>query len=154
MSKLVLFEVVEYQWNETQNVLRPEWVAIFPSLKCIKIKTNGNQFRFRLDSLKNAMQRMNPLVEVVVRDDSEWIEDELSDHLDLFEEIERDIMYDGEEQELRIKATKRSAEIEDWMKARGLSQGRARTVSPRKTVQNLSQFGLGNHYSATGGAFY
>ncbi|MCP4477426.1 MAG: hypothetical protein GY818_04980 [Planctomycetaceae bacterium] len=82
LSKLVMFNVVEnYKKtaNGMDNVLKPEWIPIFPSLNTVEIDTNGDAFKFRFEALLESMQSIPSSVTVIVDDGGQWIESALTD---------------------------------------------------------------------------
>lgn len=136
MARIVVFDVVQFGWDDTpkdnENILRPEWVTIFPCLRLVKITTAGASFRFDLLRLAEVLQAVSPSVEVRIDDDGDWAGDSLTaDVIDKYFEMERMITYHGEEHELWIKATPRMQKIETWFHDMGYSAGRLRCVAPR-----------------------
>ena len=96
LSKLVMFNVVRnggYDaergglWSDTangkDNVLRPEWISMFPSLHSVTIRTGGygDLYKFRLEALLESMQSISPSVTVNVKDWGEWVESALADEI-------------------------------------------------------------------------
>merc|ERR1712062_157064 len=57
--------------KETDNKLKTEWFALFPSFESLKIITNGISFVFRLDVLLKSMKKISPTLSVVI-DDSHY----------------------------------------------------------------------------------
>ena len=85
LSKLVMFNVVDYDEDDTangkDNVLRPEWISMFPSLHSVTINTWNKVYKFRLEALLESMQSISPSVTVTVKDDGEWIQKALTDDI-------------------------------------------------------------------------
>merc|ERR1711902_469184 len=61
MSKIAMFNIVKFKGKSgpkgKDNVLRPEWLSMFPILQTVRIKTGlsgdrgGDEYRFKLESL-------------------------------------------------------------------------------------------------------
>ena len=84
LSKLVMFNVVDNEVdtaNGKDNVLRPEWISMFPSLHSVTINTNGSIYKFRLEALLESMQSISPSVTVTVDDGGKWIQSALTDEI-------------------------------------------------------------------------
>merc|ERR1719242_120725 len=68
--------------KETDNALKTEWFALFPSLETLKIITSGIHFAFRLDVLLKSMKEISPTLSVVIDDsydDSKWTKKAMTD---------------------------------------------------------------------------
>merc|ERR1712062_364537 len=76
LSKLIMVDVVDTYWSikygnalkETDNALKTEWFALFPSLERLKIITLGIKYAFRLDVLLKSMKEISPTLSVVIDD--------------------------------------------------------------------------------------
>ena len=88
LSKLIMFNVVrnEYETAKDQdNVLKPEWLSMFPSLRTVDIYMY-NDYKFRLEALLETMPLISPSISIVVRGygydgDSKWMREGLSDEI-------------------------------------------------------------------------
>ena len=76
MSIRIFYNVV-YNRHETangkDNVLKPEWISRFPSLRIVKIRTHRDWCKFRLDELLESMRSIPHSVTVIVEDAGFWI---------------------------------------------------------------------------------
>ena len=54
------------------NVLKSEWIALFPSVHTIKIRTRGEIYKFRLEELLESIRSFPRTVTVIVEDRGEW----------------------------------------------------------------------------------
>ncbi len=83
LSKLVMFNVM-YNSNKTangkDNVLRPEWISMFPSLHSVTIRTGG-VYKFRLEALLESMQSISPSITVTVDDWGTWVQSAMTDEV-------------------------------------------------------------------------
>ena len=100
LSDLVMFNV-RYNWSgkavQKDNVPKPEWLSIFPSLCTVSILTDGKSYKFRLKALKEMVEGLSPLVSVKVFDMGHWAEKALSDDVVAeFGAFGWDIEYDGD----------------------------------------------------------
>merc|ERR1711879_1042539 len=76
LSKLIMVDVVDTYnamksgkaLKETDNALKTEWFALFPSLETLKIYTFGIDYAFRLDVLLKSMKEISPTLSVVIDD--------------------------------------------------------------------------------------
>ncbi len=94
LSKLIMFNV---QWNEyddtangKDNVVRPEWISMFPSVHTLNVKTEGKWYKFRLEALLESMQSISSSITVTVDDKDgivdyrmigSWIQSALTDEI-------------------------------------------------------------------------
>ena len=67
--------------NGKDNVLRPEWISMFPSVHTVHIDTFSYRFKFRLEALLESMKSISSLVTVTVDDQNDWIQDALTDEI-------------------------------------------------------------------------
>ncbi len=84
LSKLVMFNVVDNEKktaNGKDNVLRPEWISMFPSLHSVTIRTGYDDYKFRLEALLESMQSISPSITVSVEDRGEWIQSAMTDEV-------------------------------------------------------------------------
>merc|ERR1719433_996923 len=84
MSKLIIVDLLEEtngkELKETDNALKTELFALFPSLETLKIITGGMEYAFRLDVLLKAMKEISPTLSVVIDDSFEkWTEKAMTD---------------------------------------------------------------------------
>ena len=72
LSKLIVFDLVEYQRGEAakgnDNVLKGEWISLFPAVHTVRISTGGSYYKFRLEALLETMKSLSPSVTVIVED--------------------------------------------------------------------------------------
>merc|ERR1719242_1051880 len=54
--------------RETDNALKSEWLALFPSLETVRIITYGPKFAFRLDVLLKTLEAVSRNITVIVED--------------------------------------------------------------------------------------
>ena len=76
LSDFVAFDLV-YNAGEVpngkDNVLKAEWISIFPVVHTVTIESSGNQYKFRLKPLWDAMNALPHSVHtVIVKDGSYW----------------------------------------------------------------------------------
>ena len=85
MSKLILYNVtVTCRPKGTDNVLKAEWISLFPSVHTVRISTNGSGYKFRLEALLETMKSLSPSVTVIVEDcvgTSKWAKKALTDEV-------------------------------------------------------------------------
>ena len=69
--------------KDQDNVLKPEWLSMFPSLRTVDINMCGHgDYKFRLEALLETMPLISPSISIVVRGhDSEWMREGLSDEI-------------------------------------------------------------------------
>ena len=81
LSDLVMFNV-RNNWNGVaegnDNVLRPQWLTIFPSLQNVSIYTAGKSYRFRLKALMDTVEYVPQSVVITVFDMGQWAKNVLS----------------------------------------------------------------------------
>ena len=81
---LILFNLVNPGDNGSvtgnDNVVRPEWISMFPSVRTLEISTS--EYRFRLEELAESMKSISPLITVFVS--GGWIQDALVDQIEIF----------------------------------------------------------------------
>merc|ERR1719242_1578045 len=65
--------------KETDNALKMEWFALFPSLERLKIITLGIEYAFRLDVLLKSMKEISPTLSVVIDDGNKWTKKAMTD---------------------------------------------------------------------------
>ena len=85
LSKLIMFNVVKQGRNGTakdqHNVLKPEWLSMFPSLRTVDIYMGG-VYKFRLEALLETMPLISPSISIVVRGAmNKWMREGLSDEI-------------------------------------------------------------------------
>ena len=82
LSQLIMFSVEENGSSTVKgkdNVIRPEWISMFPSLETVTIITAGDWYMFRLEALLDSLSSIpNSSVTFAVFDDGEWAENALS----------------------------------------------------------------------------
>ena len=87
LSKVVLFKVVQYRNNKDipngkDNVLKPEWLSMFPSLQTVTINTFGSSYKFGLRTFLESLVMMPRALTLIVEDeDDEWAEDALTEDI-------------------------------------------------------------------------
>jgi len=85
ISKLIMFNVVFHGYSGTakdqDNVLKPEWLSMFPSLRTVDI-VMGQSYKFRLEALLETMPLISPSISIVVRGyGSKWMREGFSDEI-------------------------------------------------------------------------
>merc|ERR1719242_2023524 len=76
LSNLIMADVVKTRdamendmaLKETDNALKSEWLALFPSLETARIITYGPKFAFRLDVLLKTLKAVSRNITVIVED--------------------------------------------------------------------------------------
>ena len=63
------------------NVLKRDWISLFPSVHTVRIRTNGNLYKFRLEALLETMKSLSPSVTVIVEDAGWWAKKALTDEV-------------------------------------------------------------------------
>ena len=90
MSKLLLYNVVNNGTSEPKehdNVIRPEWISIFPTITSVVFKDivqsypTPPKFEFRLDALLETVKQISPNITVTVKDVGKWCEKTLTDDI-------------------------------------------------------------------------
>merc|ERR1712183_540835 len=105
-----MYDVVKYRWNEPagkNNVLKPEWLSIFPSVHTVTIWTTAYfHYNFSLEALLESMKAFPPSIgTVIVRDSGKWAERALTDDISgLFAESGWTAEYKDEELVLNQKS--------------------------------------------------
>lgn len=65
--KLIMYDVV-YNYgrrpNGNENVLKPEWLSMFPALREVVIITNGGQYQIGLEELLESVKILSPAVTI------------------------------------------------------------------------------------------
>merc|ERR1712217_70988 len=99
MSKLAVHSLKQHGWKDTidgmENVIRHDFVSIFPALKRVTVKTvdsDNSQCRMKLESLARAVESIDASVEIAICDDDQWIQKvmiEQHDITEVFHEMER-----------------------------------------------------------------
>ena len=89
LSDLVIWNLVPHDRHEEDrrytrkdNILKTEWISIFPAINTVKINTESAQyiFKFRLDALLGSMTAMPRSVHtVIVVDGGDWVPNEFGD---------------------------------------------------------------------------
>lgn len=87
LSKIVVHDLVEFVDNqvpkENDNVLRKEWISIFPAVHTLTIVA-ASEYRFRLEALQGVMKSLPRSVRMVaVMDDGDWIKRALDQDSDV-----------------------------------------------------------------------
>ena len=89
LPKLIMFNVVLPGWNgaakDQDNVLKPEWLSMFPSLRTVDINMRSD-YKFRLEALLETMPLISPSISIVVRgyaryESDKWMREGLSDEI-------------------------------------------------------------------------
>ena len=84
MSKLVMFNVVNNRRktvNGKDNVMKGEWISMFPALKSMEINTLRDFYKFRFEAFLDSMKSIPSPVTMAVNDGGRWIESALSDEV-------------------------------------------------------------------------
>ena len=86
MSKLMLYNIVEnYETGikGMDNVIRPEWISCFPSLKTVIIDGAAipSRYQFRLEALLETVKQISPDITVNVWDAEEWCQEAITDEI-------------------------------------------------------------------------
>ena len=90
LSKLIMFNVVDNKWDETakdqDNVLKPEWLSMFPTLRSVDIRMPHGSYKFRLEALLETMPLIAPSISIVLRGyyeygQDKWLRKGLSDEI-------------------------------------------------------------------------
>ena len=88
LSKVVLFKVVEYERedipNGKDNVLKPEWLSMFPSLQTVTINTSFMfcSYKFGLRTFLESLVMMPRALTLIVVDEyGYWAEDALNEDI-------------------------------------------------------------------------
>ena len=83
-----MFNVVNNGYDDTasdiygnDNVMKGEWISMFPALKAVEIKTLGDVYKFRFEALLESIQSIPSSVMIVVDDEGHWIESALTDEI-------------------------------------------------------------------------
>ena len=69
------------------NVLRSEWLSMFPLLQSVEITTFGapswkqKHYKFRLEDMLETIQFISPSITITVRDYGAWLNDALIDSI-------------------------------------------------------------------------
>ena len=75
LSGLVMSNV-QYNWSkigtDKDNILKAQWLRIFPSLRTVSIITAGKSYRFDLEKLLKVVQQMETSVTLMVFDMGQW----------------------------------------------------------------------------------
>ena len=80
-----------------ENVLIPEWISMFPSLRTVKIRTYRDEYKFRLEELLKPMRSIPHSVTVIVEDAGFWIKNVMTAEISAaFGAAGWDIEYDDE----------------------------------------------------------
>ena len=108
MSKCVFHNVVNVMAvnygtaSGKHNVLKSEWISMFPSLRIVKIWTLGDWYKFRLEELLESMRSIPRSVTVIVEDRGMWIKNATTAEISAaFGAAGWDMEYDGEHFRLR-----------------------------------------------------
>ena len=91
MSKLVLYKIVRNR-NSTpngyDNVIRPEWLSMFPVLRNVVIDDNvtsltgpNPKYEFRLDALLETVKQISSNITITVLDSEKWCEKALTNEI-------------------------------------------------------------------------
>ena len=86
LSSLVVSDLVRYEVDEAakgnNNVLKTEWISIFPAVHTVNINTRKYYFKFRLEALLVSMKTLPRSVgTVIVEDDGEWANEALTEDI-------------------------------------------------------------------------
>ena len=65
--------------KDQDNVLKPEWLSMFPSLRTVDI--DMMDYKFRLEALLETMPLISPSISIVVKGSGEWMREGLSDEI-------------------------------------------------------------------------
>jgi len=97
LYKIIVFNVVRNEHQTPKdNVFKPEWISIFPSLQSVMILDHGGDYKFDLKVLLESMQSISPSITVSVIDKGKWTAKALTDKVSAeFCENGWDIEYGG-----------------------------------------------------------
>ena len=111
LSKLVLYNVEEYGYvdipNGKDNVIKPEWLSMFPSLETLTINTASyvHDYKFQLKALMESITVMSPSITVNVKDGGNWAQKALNEDVSAeYDAIGWTIEYVEKERMLVIKS--------------------------------------------------
>lgn len=68
MSELVVYDVVKNEGRDigpTDNMLKPDWLRLFPSLQTVHIRT-GTAYQFRFESLERSIETVQKSVKFII----------------------------------------------------------------------------------------
>lgn len=101
LAELLMYDVVDNKWkkaNGKDNVLRSQWLSIFPSLHTVIINTWGYSYKFRWESLLETLKEVPSSITFVIDSGGEEAENTLSDEKRaLFGDEGWNIEFDDEE---------------------------------------------------------